>query len=98
MDPCDECGRSGYLNPALTVDAVALRGMGSEREVLLIRRRNEPWKGCWAFPGGFVDKGEDTESAVLRELLEECGIKVCKTVADIGKNMKAILKGVGNEQ
>ena len=75
MDPCDECGRSGYLNPALTVDAVALRGKGSEREVLLIRRRNEPWKGCWAFPGGFVDEGEDTESAVLRELLEECGIK-----------------------
>ena len=41
----------------------------------MIRRRNEPWKGCWAFPGGFVDEGEDTESAVLRELLEECGIK-----------------------
>mgnify|MGYP006084146997 FL=1 len=70
--PCPTCGT--YHNPALTVDAVAVRGSGEEREVLLIRRGYEPWKGCWAFPGGFVDVGESPEDAVARELLEECNI------------------------
>ena len=70
--PCPTCGT--YHNPALTVDAVAVRGSGEEREVLLIRRGYEPWKGCWAFPGGFVDVGERPEDAVARELLEECNI------------------------
>ncbi len=73
-----------YRNPALTVDAVVLRdGRKSEREVLLIRRGEEPWKGCWAFPGGFVDYGEDPETAVVRELAEECGVegKVPETIA-----------------
>jgi 8-oxo-dGTP diphosphatase len=58
----------------LTVDAVAVRGSGEEREVLLIRRGQEPWQGCWAFPGGFVDVGESPEDAVARELFEECNI------------------------
>ena len=70
--PCPTCGT--YHNPALTVDAVAVRGSGEEREVLLIRRGHEPWKGCWAFPGGFVDVGERPEDAVARELFEECNI------------------------
>ena len=70
--PCPTCGT--YHNPALTVDAVAVRGSGKGREVLLIRRGHEPWKGCWAFPGGFVDVGERPEDAVARELFEECNI------------------------
>jgi len=70
--PCPTCGT--YHNPALTVDAVAVRGSGEEREVLLIRRGQEPWQGCWAFPGGFVDVGESPEDAVARELFEECNI------------------------
>jgi len=59
-----------YRNPALTVDAAVRRG----DEVLLIQRGNEPWKGAWAFPGGFVDYGEDPAHAVLRELEEETGV------------------------
>ena len=35
----------------------------------------DPFKGCLAFPGGFVDYNEDPEVACLRELEEECGIK-----------------------
>jgi len=70
--PCQTCGT--YHNPALTVDAVAVRGSGEHREVLLIRRGQEPWKGCWAFPGGFVDVGESPEDAIARELFEECNI------------------------
>ena len=68
MAACDECGQ--WAQPSLAVDAVAIRG----DEVLLIRRGKEPWKGMLAFPGGFVDKGEDPEVAVIRELKEECGI------------------------
>jgi len=46
--------------------------------------------------GAIVSGGDETAEAKMN-ILEECGIKVCKTVADIGKNMKAILKGVVNE-
>lgn len=63
-----------FLNPSLTVDAVALRKGPGGTEALLIRRGNEPWKGKLAFPGGFVDYGEDPIDAVLRELLEETGV------------------------
>ena len=73
-DSCDACGRDGYSNPAVAVDAVALREGESGTEVLLIRRGGEPWKGRLAFPGGFVDYGEDPERAVLRELEEETGV------------------------
>tara|TARA_B100001013_G_scaffold141187_1_gene83350 strand:+ start:96 stop:542 length:447 start_codon:yes stop_codon:yes gene_type:complete len=73
-EPCDACGRDGYSNPAVAVDAVALREGESGTEVLLIRRGGEPWKGMLAFPGGFVDCGEDPAHAVLRELEEETGV------------------------
>jgi 8-oxo-dGTP diphosphatase len=59
-----------YRNPALAVDAAVRRG----DQVLLIQRGNEPWKGAWALPGGFVDYGEDPTDAVLRELQEETGL------------------------
>ena len=55
------------------MDAICLRAGGSE--ILLIKRGRTPWKGKFAFPGGFVDYGEDPEIAVLRELLEETGIE-----------------------
>ena len=73
-ESCDACGNDGYSNPAVAVDAVALREGESGTEVLLIRRGGEPWKGRLAFPGGFVDYGEDPERAVLRELEEETGV------------------------
>ncbi len=80
-EPCDACGRDGYSNPAVAVDAVALREGESGTEVLLIRRGGEPWKGRLAFPGGFVDYGEDPERAVLRELEEETGVDGFNPVA-----------------
>ena len=73
-ESCDACGSDGYSNPAVAVDAVVLREGESGTEVLLIRRGGEPWKGRLAFPGGFVDYGEDPEHAVLRELKEETGV------------------------
>ncbi len=58
--------------PLLTVDCVVLNPRG---EVLLIQRKNEPFKGHYALPGGFVDIGETVEDACRRELLEETGVK-----------------------
>ncbi len=46
--------------------------------------------------GAIVSGGDETAEAKMN-ILEECGIKVCKTVADIGSNMKMVLKGVHNE-
>lgn len=56
-----------YAPTFVTVDAVVIHS----GHVLLIRRRSEPGKGLWAFPGGFVDKGETLQHAVIRELREE---------------------------
>ena len=73
---CQECGRDDYQNPSVTVDAVATREGVDGLELLMIKRGKDPqeWEGMWAFPGGFVDYGEDPEDAVIRELLEETGV------------------------
>jgi 8-oxo-dGTP diphosphatase len=63
-----------YPRAALTVDIVLLCQSGTGVEVLLIKRAREPFKGRWAFPGGFVDKDEPLEDAASRELLEETGL------------------------
>ena len=60
-----------YRNPSLAVDAIALRDGLQGVQVLLITRGFPPWEGRLAFPGGFVEIGEDPETAVLRELSEE---------------------------
>lgn len=59
---------------ALTVDAVIFTAE-ADPSVLLIRRRNPPFKDRWALPGGFVEPDETLEAACLRELEEETGLK-----------------------
>ena len=66
----EEARRGAFPHPRLTVDAVAVR----DGRVLLVRRGKEPFGGRWALPGGFVDRGELVEEAVLRELEEETGV------------------------
>ncbi|MBP2030269.1 8-oxo-dGTP diphosphatase [Methanohalophilus levihalophilus] len=60
------------ITPKLTVDAVIVLN----RELVLIRRKNEPYKGGYALPGGFVEIGETTEEAVKREAKEETGLSI----------------------
>ena len=68
-----------YEMPAVTVDALIFRSRPSDigewaHEILLIRRKSDPYKDCWAFPGGFVEKFEEPVAACIREVREETGI------------------------
>jgi 8-oxo-dGTP diphosphatase len=67
---------SRYERPSVTVDAVALRLRDGDLEVLLIRRKNDPYKGFWAIPGGFIEMHERLEVSAAREFREEAGIAV----------------------
>lgn len=64
-----------YPRPSVTADVVLLARSGGELLLLLIQRAADPYKGCWALPGGFVDQDEDLEAAARRELLEETGLE-----------------------
>jgi 8-oxo-dGTP diphosphatase len=55
----------------LTADAVLI----VQDQVLLVQRKNEPFKGKWAFPGGFIDENEKVLEGAKRELREETGIE-----------------------
>ena len=66
-----------YPRPAVTTDCVIFGYDVKEGlSVLLIERGIEPYKGCWAFPGGFLNMDETTEMGALRELKEETGFDV----------------------
>ena len=64
-----------YPRPAVTTDCVIFGYDGKELKVLLIERGIEPFKGCWAFPGGFLDMDEDALAGARRELKEETGLE-----------------------
>lgn len=64
-----------YPRQALTVDAAVFRRQDGSTQILLIQRKNPPFQGEWALPGGFVDIDETLETAVARELHEETGLQ-----------------------
>lgn len=65
---------SKYQNPAVAADTALFAVDGDSVKLLLIKRGNYPYKGCWALPGGFVDINEDIKNSAKRELLEETGL------------------------
>ena len=63
-----------YPHPAVTTDCVIFGFDGERLQVLLIERGIDPFKGKWAFPGGFIKMDESAEEGALRELREETGL------------------------
>ena len=64
-----------YPRPSVTTDCVVFGFDGTKLNVLLIERGMEPFKGCWAFPGGFLNMDETALQGAKRELCEETGLK-----------------------
>ena len=64
-----------YPRPAVTADCVVIT-KEAEPKVLLIQRGDQPFKGGWAFPGGFMNMDETTEQCAVRELEEETGLRL----------------------
>jgi ADP-ribose pyrophosphatase YjhB (NUDIX family) len=69
---CPQCGWIHFIDPKVAA-AVLLEHEGT---VLLVRRVNEPFRGLWTLPAGFVNGGEDPAEAAVRECLEETGLSV----------------------
>ncbi len=73
---------ANFPRPSVTVDIVVLTIVDAELRVLLVKRKEHPFKGQWALPGGFLrvgdgkkNQGEDLDVAAARELEEETGLK-----------------------
>lgn len=66
-----------YERPSVTVDMLifAVDNKGERIRLLLVKRKNHPFLGCWALPGGFVEMKESLGDAAARELEEETGVK-----------------------
>jgi ADP-ribose pyrophosphatase YjhB (NUDIX family) len=69
---CPQCGWIHFVDPKVAA-AVLVEHEGT---VLLVRRVNEPFRGLWTLPAGFVNGGEDPAEAAARECLEETGLHV----------------------
>ena len=75
-----------YPRPAVTADCIVIT-KEAEPKVLLIQRGDQPFKGGWAFPGGFMNMDETTEQCAIRELEEETGLQLSK-IQQIGAYSK----------
>jgi ADP-ribose pyrophosphatase YjhB (NUDIX family) len=77
---CPACGWIHFVDPKVAAAVL----VEQEGRVLLARRVNEPFRGLWTLPAGFINGGEDPAEAAVRECLEETGLSVRVTrVLDI---------------
>jgi 8-oxo-dGTP diphosphatase len=65
-----------FPRPAITIDVLISRFHNDIKEILLVMRKNEPFRDKWALPGGFVNNNELLKDAAIRELSEETGLKI----------------------
>ena len=72
---CPDCNRFYYRNPVPAACCFVQRG---DDELLFTCRGVEPCKGWWTLPGGFMELGETSEEAALRELHEETGLRASR--------------------
>jgi ADP-ribose pyrophosphatase YjhB (NUDIX family) len=70
---CSNCGFTYYQNPRASTAAFILNHKG---ELLVAQRGKEPAKGTLDLPGGFVDNEETAEQGMVREILEETGLRI----------------------
>jgi 8-oxo-dGTP diphosphatase len=97
-----------WPRPMVTVDAAVFTFSDDKAKVLLINRGNEPFKGKWALPGGFVDMDEELEDAVARELEEETGLATVqleqmRTFGTVGRDPRGrmitiVFMGIATEE
>ncbi|SFF63440.1 ADP-ribose pyrophosphatase YjhB, NUDIX family [Planifilum fulgidum] len=71
---CHHCHFIFYLDPKLAVTAVVFNK--NKNKVLLLQRNEDPGKGLWAFPGGYVERGQDPFETIKNEVREETGLVV----------------------
>ena len=69
---CPQCGWIHFVDPKVAAAVLVVQ----DGRVLLVRRVNEPFRGMWTLPAGFVNGGEDPAEAAQRECLEETGLSV----------------------
>jgi ADP-ribose pyrophosphatase YjhB (NUDIX family) len=69
---CPQCGWIHFVDPKVAAGVLVIQ----DDRVLLVRRVNEPKRGLWTLPAGFVNGGEDPAEAAERECLEETGLSV----------------------
>ncbi len=72
---CPACGFILFLDPKVAVAVLAMQDDG----LIMVKRGVEPHLGEWAFPSGFVDRGEIVETAARREMKEETGLDIALT-------------------
>ena len=68
---CSTCETIHYDNPKPTATLICVY----EKQILLVKRAEEPGKGMWGLPGGFIERGETPEEGAERELLEETNLQ-----------------------
>lgn len=69
---CPNCEWVFFPDPKVAVAVLIEKG----EEILLVRRVNDPRRGLWTLPAGFIDAGEDPVLAAERECFEETGLKI----------------------
>jgi 8-oxo-dGTP diphosphatase len=73
-----------HPRPAVATDCIIFGFDGEQLNVLLVKRKHDPFKGFWAIPGGFVEENETCEDAAKRELKEETGLETVSPIELVG--------------